>query len=851
MKHLSDIRSSFLSFFEKSNHEIITSSPIVPQNDPTLMFTNAGMVQFKDVFTGREKRSYKRAATSQKCVRAGGKHNDLDNVGYTARHHTFFEMLGNFSFGDYFKEEAISYAWQMVTKEFGINPEKLCITVYHTDDEAYNIWKKLTGFCDDKIIRIPTNDNFWSMGDMGPCGPCSEIFYDHGEGVFGGPPGTKDADGDRFIEIWNLVFMQFEQLANGERIPLPNPSIDTGMGLERIAAVLQGVHNNYDIDLFKTIIESIEDHVGNTGDLHSYRVIADHLRACSFMIADGITPSNEGRGYVLRRIMRRAMRHVHLLKSKEALMHKLVPTLVDTMGHAYPELVHAEHFIGQTFKQEEDRFRQTLDKGLRLLDDERINIKNNILPGHIAFKLYDTYGFPLDLTEDILRKENMTVDVDGFTASMAEQKQRARQAWTGSGAKANDQLYFDLKEDFGSTEFLGYASTHSEGLIQAIVVDGQKEELIKAGQKAAILCQQTPFYGESGGQKGDVGVIETDDARFIVTDTKKYLDGLIIHYGVLENGQLKVSDSVRLLVDADARSKTAANHSATHLLHSALRSVLGTHVVQKGSLVEKDRLRFDFTHNACLSRVEIDQIETWVNQHILKNVKTETNIMTPDEAIQKGAMALFGERYGEEVRVVCFDHFSTELCGGTHVKATGDIGLFKILSECSIASGIRRIEAITGTAIIQALNHKNESMNALQAQMKEMATATHKQIEDLKRQLLLSKLTKVDQARESEGVYWSLTHVKDVKPSDLRFCAEHLLKISPGVVIVTTFADDKVSFVIGVTREIAQAHNASTLVKKATAFLGGQGGGGKPELAQGGGIYTEKCKDLLVHLLAD
>jgi alanyl-tRNA synthetase len=849
MKQLSDIRSCFLDYFKRQGHEGVSSSPVVPQNDPTLMFTNAGMVQFKDVFTGSETRNYNRATTSQKCIRAGGKHNDLDNVGYTARHHTFFEMLGNFSFGNYFKEDAINFAWEVVTKEFGLSKEKLLVTVYHEDDEAFKLWKKIAGFSDDKIIRIKTNDNFWAMGDTGPCGPCSEIFYDHGEGIFGGPPGSKDEDGDRFIEIWNLVFMQYEQLANKERINLPNPSIDTGMGLERIAAVLQGVHNNYDIDLFQHLIRSIEDHVGKSGEIQSYRVIADHLRACSFMVADGVTPSNEGRGYVLRRIMRRAMRHAHLLKAKEPLMYKLVPSLIQTMGEAYPELIHAKDFIIQTFKGEEEKFRQTLEKGLRLLNDERGSIRNNTLSGDVAFKLYDTYGFPLDLTEDILRQENIKVDIDGFNQAMTVQKERAREAWSGSGSVSNDAIYFDIKQTHGSSEFLGYSTLSSEGIIQALIKDGSLTKKAQKGESVLLLSNQTPFYGESGGQKGDVGKIVSDTGTLLVQDVQKKLDGLFIHIGIVEDGYLLKDQAIRLTVDADKRRQTAANHSATHLLHKALRDILGNHVVQKGSLVGSDRLRFDFTHNSAVTKEQLIEVEALVNKQILNNNQTSTVLMSPDEAIERGAMALFGERYGQEVRVVTIGgDFSTELCGGTHVKSTGDIGLFKIISESSIASGVRRIEAMTGYQIISEFNRIEEAADQLSNDLKETTLAFNKQITALKQQITLASLSDVDETLMKDDIKWSVKHLKDVSPNDLKPITEHLLQKFPGVMIVSSVIDSKISLTIGVSKEYLDKIQASTLIKNATEYLGGKGGGGRPEMAQGGGVDVSKLSTLLKHL---
>ncbi|MBP9752268.1 MAG: alanine--tRNA ligase [Proteobacteria bacterium] len=849
MKHLSDIRRTFLNYFKNQGHEVINSSPVVPQNDPTSMFTNAGMVQFKDVFTGKEVRPYKRATSSQKCIRAGGKHNDLDNVGYTARHHTFFEMLGNFSFGDYFKEDAIHFAWEMVTKEFNLPKDKLLVTVYHEDTEAFNLWKKIAGFSDDKIIKIKTADNFWSMGDTGPCGPCTEIFYDHGDTILGGPPGSRDEDGDRFIEIWNLVFMQYEQISSGNRINLPNPSIDTGMGLERVAAVLQGVHNNYQIDLFKNLIQSIEDHIGNTGAIQSYRVIADHLRACSFMVADGITPSNEGRGYVLRRILRRAMRHAHLLGAKEPLMHKLVPTLLQTMGDAYPELNRAKEFIKQTFKGEEEKFRQTLDKGLRLLRDEKESIRQNILSGDVAFKLYDTYGFPFDLTQDILRQENISVDVDGFNQAMTVQKERARQAWVGSGETSNDAIYFDLKQTIGTSEFLGYTTLTSEAVVQAIIKEGVLLNEASKGDEVLLVFNQTPFYAESGGQKGDCGEIVSDDVTVQVLDVQKKLDDIFVHKSVILKGTIKKGDALKLIVNEENRLKTAANHSATHLLHKALRSVLGEHVVQKGSLVGSVRLRFDFTHNHPLTKEEISAVESIVNKEILKNQATKTLLMTPDEAINQGALALFGERYGDEVRVVSIGgNFSTELCGGTHVSSTGDIGLFKIISESSIASGIRRIEAMTGLKIVDEFNELETKLDNVIKDAKEEKLSLNKQITQLKQQLTLASLTSVDETIIKEDVQWSIKHLKDVNPSELRAISDHLLQKFPGVMIVTTVVESKISLSIAVSKELFDRIQANKLIPLATEHLKSKGGGGKPDFAQGGGVDTEKLLTLLKEL---
>ncbi|HYJ83058.1 MAG TPA: alanine--tRNA ligase, partial [Allosphingosinicella sp.] len=706
MTSTNDIRRSFLDYFGSNGHRPVPSSPLVPQNDPTLMFVNAGMVPFKNVFTGLETRPYSTAVSSQKCVRAGGKHNDLDNVGYTARHHTFFEMLGNFSFGDYFKDQAIAHAWTLLTREWGLSPERLTATVYHTDDEAFDLWRKIAGLPESRIIRIPTKDNFWAMGDSGPCGPCSEIFYDHGDHIPGGPPGSPDEDGDRFVEIWNLVFMQYEQEDNEIVRELPRPSIDTGMGLERIAAVMQGVHDNYDTDTFKALIgaSSALTHNASTADTRaSHRVIADHLRASGFLIADGVLPANEGRGYVLRRIMRRAMRHAHLLGSSEPLMHRLVPSLVAEMGAAYPELVRAQPLIEETLKLEETRFRQTLANGLRLLDEATGAMSpGDTLPGEVAFKLYDTFGFPYDLTEDALRAQGFGVDRSGFDSAMAEQKAQARAAWKGSGQKASEDVWFDIAEAQGSTEFTGYAGHEGEGVVVALVRDGARVERAQAGDKVAILTNQTPFYGESGGQMGDTGAVTSDKGlKARVEDTSKPLGRLHAHHAVVEAGEVAVGDAVHLAVDAERRGRVRANHSATHLLHAALRRRLGGHVTQKGSLVAPDYFRFDFSHPKALTREDIAAVEEEVNRHIRENEAVTTRLMSPDEAIEAGAMALFGEKYGDEVRVLSMGRgsdraYSVELCGGTHVSALGDIGVFRIVSESAVSSGVRRIEALTG-----------------------------------------------------------------------------------------------------------------------------------------------------------
>ena len=868
MHTLADIRSTFLNFFKDNQHEVIASSPLVPNNDPTLLFTNAGMVQFKDVFTGLEKRAYTRATTSQKCVRAGGKHNDLENVGYTARHHTFFEMLGNFSFGDYFKEEAIYFAWQLVTKNFGLTPDRLLVTVYHEDEVAASLWKKIAGLPDHKIIRITTTDNFWSMGDTGPCGPCTEIFYDHGEGIAGGPPGSPDQDGDRFTEFWNLVFMQYEQLADGTRVNLPKPSVDTGMGLERFATIMQGVHNNYDTDLFKSLIEASADLTGAFGSphRHSHNVVADHLRASVFLLADGVLPSNEGRGYVLRRIMRRAMRHAHLLGAKEPLMYRLVNRLVELMGNAYPDLTRAQAMITENLKLEEERFRQTLDRGLRLLEEETAKLgASQALSGEVAFKLYDTYGFPLDLTQDVLRGQNREVDLVGFNTAMDAQKAAARASWAGSGDTKNEQIWFDLQQQFGATEFLGYETETAEGIIQAIVVDEKTVNSIQPGQTAEILFNQTPFYAESGGQEGDKGIIDLNNgARLTVLETSKQLGSLHVHHVLVAAGTITVGDTAKLVVDSKRRHGLRAHHSATHLLHAALRHRLGEHVTQKGSLVTEDRLRFDFTHTKPLSMEDIQAIEEDINYQILANTEVETHLMSSEEAIAKGAMALFGEKYGEEVRVLTMGYrgeksYSVELCGGTHAHRTGDIGLFKILSEAGVSAGIRRIGAIAGMASLNYLTRLQGQMGAVAATLKAPVSETQEKIEallterkNLERQVveLRQKLAlsgahngRHDRPDSSGSAVKSVGEIKvlirqltDIPTKDLKPLADQLkIEVGSGVVILTSIVDDKVALVIGVTNDLTSKINAVDLVRQGAEALGGKGGGGRPDMAQAGG----------------
>jgi len=868
MINTSDIRSTFLDFFAKNGHEVVASGSLVPHNDPTLMFTNAGMVPFKNVFTGAEKRKYVRAASSQKCVRAGGKHNDLDNVGYTARHHTFFEMLGNFSFGDYFKELAIELAWNLLTKEFKLSPEKLLVTVYHTDDEAFNLWKKISGFPDSKILRIPTNDNFWAMGDTGPCGPCSEIFYDHGATIPGGPPGSPDADGDRFIEIWNLVFMQYEQLDKENRINLPKPSIDTGMGLERLTAVLQGVHDNYDIDLFKALIAACEreQHATNAEGRISQRVIADHLRSTCFLLADGVMPSNEGRGYVLRRIMRRAMRHAHQLGAKDPLMYRLVPALIHEMGEQYPELSRAQPLITETLKLEEERFRQTLDRGLKLLEEETVKLAaKGTLPGDAAFKLYDTYGFPLDLTQDILRGRGMTVDLAGFDAAMAKQKADARAAWSGSGEKATSRIWFEVKDKVGASEFLGYTQDTAAAKLVAIVVDGKEVNEVSAGKEARLVFNQTPFYGESGGQTGDAGWVKIGEKIVAeITDTQKPVENFHVHTAEIK-APLKVGDMVTLIINAEQRDSTRANHSATHLLHAALRSALGGHVTQKGSLVAPDKLRFDFSHPKAMTPEELEKVENEVNHLIWHNTPVETKLMTPDEAIKKGAMALFGEKYGDEVRVLSMGlgedkPFSVELCGGTHVRATGDIGLFKILSESAVAAGIRRIEAVTRAGAFAYLAEQDKRIKEVSLQFKtkpedilaKLTTLTNerkkleKELSEAKKSLAMGGSGGSEKAeKEIIGEIGFIGKIFDgLDPKELRSVAEDYLK-QADVVVVATNTEGKASIVAAVGKTLAGKISAVDLVKVAVEVVGGKGGGGRPEMAQGGGPDAGKLEEAI------
>ncbi|SDI46549.1 alanine--tRNA ligase [Aliiruegeria lutimaris] len=867
MPSLNDIRTTFLDYFRRQGHEVVDSSPLVPRNDPTLMFANSGMVQFKNLFTGVEHRDYNRATTAQKCVRAGGKHNDLDNVGYTMRHHTFFEMLGNFSFGDYFKEQAIPFAWELVTKELGIDKNRLLVTVFHTDDEAADLWKKVAGLPDDRIIRIPTNDNFWQMGPTGPCGPCTEIFYDHGEHIWGGPPGSPEEDGDRFVEIWNLVFMQYEQFEDGTRVDLPNQSIDTGMGIERVAALLQGTNDNYATDLMRSLIEASANQTSSDpdgpGKTH-HRVIADHLRSTSFLIADGVMPSNEGRGYVLRRIMRRAMRHAHLLGAKDPLMHRLVPELVRQMGGAYPELQQAQALISETLETEETRFRQTLDRGLKLLDDELARLPDGAeLPGEAAFKLYDTYGFPLDLTQDALREKDRTVDTDGFDAAMAEQKAKARAAWSGSGETKDAAIWFDLAEELGKTDFLGYDTESAEGQVLAIVRDGEKLGEAKEGDKVQIVLNQTPFYAESGGQVGDTGVLRCDGGKARITDTLKTA-GIFIHVAEVTEGRIAPGAGAELVVDHDRRGAIRSNHSATHLLHEALRERLGDHVAQRGSLNAPDRLRFDFSHNHALSAEDLSEVEAEVNAFIRQNSKVETRIMTPDDARAIGAQALFGEKYGDEVRVVSMgkaptgkgadgNTWSIELCGGTHVRQTGDIGLFVALGDSASSAGVRRFEALTGEAARQYLAGQDKRLSEVAAAVKapqaevvdrvkslvEERKAMQAEIANLRKELALAGGSGAGAAQEVKkinGVPFVAQVLQGVNGKDLRgLIDEHKNRIGSGAVLLIADADGKAAVAAGVTNDMTDKVSAVDLVKAAVAELGGIGGGGRPDMAQGGG----------------
>ena len=876
-KTLNQIRTTFLDYFEKNDHKIVESSNLVPNNDPTLMFANSGMVQFKNVFTGLEKRDYVRATTSQKCVRAGGKHNDLENVGYTPRHHTFFEMLGNFSFGDYFKEEAISYAWNLITKEFGIDKDRLYVTVYHDDEEAFNFWKKIAGFNDDRIIKIATSDNFWSMGDTGPCGPCSEIFYDHGDHLEGGLPGTKNEDGNRFIEIWNLVFMQYEQISKDKRIDLPKPSVDTGMGLERIAALLQGTHDNYETDHFKKLIRSASDTLNVKVDevnQSSFRVIADHLRASSFLLAEGVLPSNEGRGYVLRRIMRRGMRHSHLLGSKKPVFYNIFKTLLEEMSNNYPELERAQSLIKETLKTEEEKFLVLLDRGIKILNEELEKVEK-ILPGEVAFKLYDTFGFPLDLTEDILKNKSLTVDGDKFDLLMKESKELAKKNWKGSGDSSVDQIWFDIKDRLGATDFLGYSTDKAEGVVTLILKNNKEVQDLQENDEGIIITNQTPFYGESGGQVADTGVISNEVFEFEVADVQKKLGDLFVHYGKVIKGSVKLKDSVELKIDTQRRNNIRAYHSATHLLHEALRRVLGEHVTQKGSLVQSDRLRFDFSHMKPISKEEMEKIEDYVNSIIQKKSEVKTRIMTPKEAVENGALALFGEKYGDEVRVLSMGDeegkfFSTELCGGTHVVNTADIGKFKIISQSSIAAGVRRIEALRDTQLVDFLKEKENQSNLSdqknEAVIKDLETKIIKLggkpnlqnngqvalIKDLNKQfdqLSISSILKDKEKNKIKdqtinGFKIRFQNIIDLPFKDLRkLIDEGKKEIGEGLVIIYAINDNKVGLAVGVTKTLIGKFDAVKIVRAGSDIIGGKGGGGRADFAQAGGTLPNKIEE--------
>ena len=883
-KSLNEIRKTFLKYFEKNGHTIVDSSNLVPNNDPTLMFANSGMVQFKNVFTGLEKRDYKRATTSQKCVRAGGKHNDLENVGYTPRHHTFFEMLGNFSFGDYFKERAIELAWNLITKDFGLDKNKLYFTVFNEDDEAFNLWKKITGFGEDRIIRIATSDNFWSMGETGPCGPCSEIFYDHGDHLQGGLPGTKDQDGDRYIEIWNLVFMQYEQVTKDKRIDLPKPSVDTGMGLERIAALLQGTHDNYKTDHFLKLINSISDTVKvkpTDKNLSSFRVIADHLRASSFLLAEGVLPSNEGRGYVLRRIMRRGMRHSHLLGAKEPIFYNIFKTLENEMSGNYPELERAQSLIKETLKMEEEKFLVLLERGMKILDDEIEKI-DKVLPGEVAFKLYDTYGFPLDLTEDILKNKSLSLDHEKFNKLMKDSKELAKKNWKGSGDSSVDEIWFGIKDKIGSTEFLGYESNQAEGVILSLIKNNKQSDSLKEGDEGMVILNQTPFYGESGGQVGDNGTISNGNNIFKVSDVQKKLGNLFVHYGKVEKGNFNLKDNVELKIDIERRENVKAYHSATHLLHESLRRILGTHVMQKGSLVAPDRLRFDFSHMKPISSDEMVKIDEHVNQMVNKKSEVITRIMTPKEGIAHGALALFGEKYGDEVRVVFMGeegnkYFSTELCGGTHVKNTSDIGNFKVVSQSAIAAGVRRVEALRDKQLDEFLKNKEKQSNLSEQKDEETIKVLSEEIKKLGGKPNLNKENKKDLIKELNkeleklsineiinnkskniindekinGVNVRMQKIDGLPPKELRRLIDNGKKeIGEGIVIIFASKDDKVGLAVGVTDKLKSKYDAVKFVKNGSEIIGGKGGGGRPDFAQAGGVNKDKIEDAFKSLKA-
>jgi len=881
-KSLNEVRNDFLKYFEKNDHKVIESSNLVPNNDPTLMFANSGMVQFKNVFTGLEKRDYQRATTSQKCVRAGGKHNDLENVGYTPRHHTFFEMLGNFSFGDYFKERAIELAWNLITKDFGLQKNKLYFTVFNEDDEAFNLWKKITGFGEDKIIKISTSDNFWSMGETGPCGPCSEIFYDHGDHLKGGLPGTKDQDGDRYIEIWNLVFMQFEQISRDKRVNLPKPSVDTGMGLERIAALLQGTHDNYKTDHFVKLINSTADAVKtkpNDKNISSFRVIADHLRASSFLIAEGVLPSNEGRGYVLRRIMRRGMRHSHFLGAKEPIFFNIFKTLINEMSGSYPELKRAESLIKETLRMEEEKFLVLLERGMKILNEE-ISKVEKVLPGEVAFKLYDTYGFPLDLTEDILRNNSLTIDHKKFQSLMQKSRELAKKNWKGSGDTSVDEIWFKIKDKLDSTEFLGYETNQAEGKVLSLIKENKEVESLNKNDEAMIILNQTTFYGESGGQVGDTGLIISGNFKFKVNDVQKKLGDLFVHYGTVESGSIKLNDNVEMKIDFERRENIRAYHSATHILHESLRRVLGSHVIQKGSLVAPDRLRFDFSHMKPISNDEIVKIENYVNEIIEKKSDVKTRLMTPKEAVDNGALALFGEKYGDEVRVLSMGnekdkYFSTELCGGTHVKNTGDIGKFKIVSQSAIAAGVRRVEALRDKQLKEFLT-KKEKLSDLSAQkndeiiknlseqimkfggkpnlnnenQKDLIKDLTKQFDKLSVQKILSDKSKNIIKEESvNGIKTRFQKVTDLPSKDLRKLIDNGKKeIGEGIVVVFANKEGKVGLAVGVTNKLKDKYDAVKLAKIGSEIIGGKGGGGRSDFAQAGGVDETKIEDAIKKL---
>ena len=876
-KTLNEIRSTFLKYFENNGHRIVDSSNLVPNNDPTLMFANSGMVQFKNVFTGLEKRDYKTATTSQKCVRAGGKHNDLENVGYTPRHHTFFEMLGNFSFGDYFKERAIELAWNLITKDFGLDKNKLYFTVFNEDEEAFKLWKKITGFGEDRIIKISTSDNFWSMGETGPCGPCSEIFFDHGDHLKGGLPGTKDQDGDRYIEIWNLVFMQFEQLSKDKRINLPKPSVDTGMGLERITALLQGTHDNYETDHFKKLIGSISEVTKKKPDesnISSFRVIADHLRASSFLISEGVLPSNEGRGYVLRRIMRRGMRHSHFLGTKKPIFFNIFKTLMNEMSGNYPELKRAESLIKETLRMEEEKFLILLERGMKILNEEITKV-DKVLPGEVAFKLYDTYGFPLDLTEDILKNKSITIDHNKVNSLMKESRELAKKNWKGSGDSSVEDIWFGIKDKLGPTEFLGYQSNKAEGIILSLIKSNREVKTLTKNDEAMIIVNQTPFYGESGGQIGDTGYITSGNFKFKVEDVQKKLGDLFVHYGKVESGEIKLKENVEMKIDVERRDNIRAYHSATHLLHESLRRVLGTHVTQKGSLVAPDRLRFDFSHMKPITNEEIIKIENHVNSMVQTNSQVKTRLMTPKEAVDNGALALFGEKYGEEVRVLSMGdekdkYFSTELCGGTHVKNTGDIGKFKITSQSSIAAGIRRIEALRDKQLEDFLTKKEkltdislkkdeeiikniseqiikygEKPNLKIQNQKELIKSLNKQLDDITvKNILKDKSKNIIKDEEIKNIKVRFQKVKDLNPKDLRKLVDSGKKeINEGIIITFAVKEGKIGLAVGITNNLSKKYDAVKFVKTGSEIIGGKGGGGRADFAQAGGLQEDKIDE--------